>query len=156
MAWLKGKAKYGKMSYNNRDMKNFSDNSKCKFGVHTHNFGRNNCRDWGKKCFECQGMNHYAKNMVCGANNKKGSEQETGVNEVQGAENAVGALFLGKVDTGQHQNQSKKYEVTITASETDRKFKMKIDTGADVTVIGPNHWNIKRETEIAEQKISGT
>ena len=32
MAWLKGKAKYGKTSNNNnRGMKNFSDNSKCKF-----------------------------------------------------------------------------------------------------------------------------
>ena len=30
----------------------------------------------------------------------------------------------------------------ITASETNRKIKMKIDAGADVTVIGLNHLHI--------------
>ena len=69
-------------------MKIFSDNSKCKFCVRNHLFGRTNCPAWGKKCFKFQGMNHFAKSTVCGANNKKG------VNEVQGVENEVGALFI--------------------------------------------------------------
>ena len=95
VAWLKGKSKYGKTSKNNnRGMKIFSDNSKCKFCVRTHPFGRTNCPAWGKKCFKFQGMNHFAKSAVCGANNKKDSEKGKGVNEVQGVENEVGALFL--------------------------------------------------------------
>ena len=49
---------------------NFSDNSKCNFRVGIHPFGRNNCPAWGKKRFECQGMNHFAKSTVCGANTK--------------------------------------------------------------------------------------
>ena len=89
-------------------------------------------------------MKHFAKSTVCGVKTEKDSESEKGteVSEVQGVENEVGALFLGKVGTGQHQNQSKKHEVTITASETNRKIKMEIDTGADVTVIGLNHLHI--------------
>ena len=101
MAWLKGKAKYGKTSNNNnRGMKIFSDNSKCKFCVRTHPFGRNNCPAWGKKCFECQGMNHFAKSTVRGANTKKDNVKGMGENEVQGVENEAGGLFLGKVGTG--------------------------------------------------------
>ena len=145
---------YGKTSnINNRGMKNFSDNSKCKFCLCTHPFGRNNCPAGGEKYFECQGMNHFAKSAVCGANTKKNSEKGVGVNKVQGVENKAGALFLGKVGTGQHQNQAKKYEVTITASETNRKIKMKIDTDADVTIIGLNHLHIFG-TSIEKQKQS--
>ena len=84
-------------------------------------------------------MNHFAKSTVCGTFNSK-DDRGTGVNQVEGVENEVGALFLGKV--GSECNAANKYEISIRVGETNRKIKMKIDTGADVTVIGLNHLHL--------------
>ncbi len=103
IAWLKGRNKAG-TGQQDRGMKRF-DNSKdikCKFCVRTHPFGKSNCPAWGKQCYQCKGMNHFANSNTCpakGNQDKNSADKGTGVNEVRGLESGVGALFLGKVGT---------------------------------------------------------
>ena len=48
------------------------------------------------------GMNHFEKINLCGNRNKREKDKGTGVKKVQGVENKVGTLFLGKVGTGRY------------------------------------------------------
>lgn len=130
LAWLKGKSKNSAA----KGMNSYSlSETKCKFCLRQHQFGRKNCPAWGKRCHECNEVNHFAKSVIC-----KRDNVEVGVKGIQGVEAGVGALFLGEVGTA-GKVPSSTFEVSIMVEETKQTVKMKIDTGADVTVIGRNH-----------------
>ena len=119
------------------------------------------CIAWGKKCNKCQGLNHFAGSVVC--RNKSVRELNVEKNTEEEVQH-MGALFLGSIEEecSEESHEGKKdchldqmqssidsveskqlhnvvqgYEVEVLARNGPTKFK--IDTGADVSVIGVGH-----------------
>ena len=65
VAWLKGKNKNGPTHRGGMRQFNTKNESKCKFCVQSHPFGKSNCPALGKQCFACKGMNHFANSNTC-------------------------------------------------------------------------------------------
>ena len=110
----------------------------CKFCLQKHVFGRESCPAWGKKCRECGLNNHFSKSVVCKQNGEKPTHGKSD-------QEHLGALFLGSVgaekaaqlDRVQDGISGNNYEIILSAKFGRIKFK--VDTGAEVTVIGENH-----------------
>ena len=111
----------------------------CKFCLRKHVFGRESCPAWGQKCRECGYNNHFAKSVVCSKAGGK-PNHDTKIDQEH-----LGALFLGSVgaekaaqlDRVQAGIGGNNYEIILTAKFGNIKFK--VDTGAEVTVIGKSH-----------------
>ena len=117
----------------------------CKFCLRSHTYGREHCPAWQKQCHQCGGSNHFSGSVVCTKIPK--SESKSG-----GEDNRVGALFLGGVSAEScelsDESNSKPTSVSSIAENDPWEIVMptkkgsvtfKIDTGADVTVIGEQH-----------------
>ena len=121
-------------------------NRTCNFCGMMHRLGRNNCPAYGKTCTRCNKRNHFPE--VC---RSAGPPQVAAVQEVEASdEHASPDAYLGLVEEMSHDklnNETDKAE--ISALEDDKnsgmvKLKigkgeeqiwMKIDTGADVSVV---------------------
>ena len=100
-----------------------SDQRVCKFCSHRHQWGRDNCPAWGKKCKTCSKLNHFSSSSMC-----KGQQS---MDSVERDEIDMDSLFSGAIEGDV--NQNKDFEVTITTKFG--KIEAKIDSGADVTAI---------------------
>ena len=118
----------------------------CKFCSRKHKFGRGACPAWGKSCLKCGGQNHFAS--VC---TKQQTKPTTNSIASEGGEDEefpfTGVLFLGSLETGaalqvdrvQGGNQES-WEIWLPGN--NGKLKFKIDTGAEVSVIGTKQLKI--------------
>lgn len=95
----------------------------CKFCNRKHKFGRNFCPAYGKTCSSCKLLNHFHTSSICKVKNQNAID----VSE----DEYLGALFLGAVETT---NNDMSWEIEMPAISGNIHFK--IDTGADVTIIG--------------------
>eukprot|EP00794_Sanderia_malayensis_P002412 gene2412-2781_t len=113
----------------------------CKFCLRTHVFGRNNCPAAGKRCNTYQQFNHFAGSSVC---------PQTSVSEVEKNALEVENLFLGRVDLASKEKAKNATENDwqVQMKTTGGSILFKVDTGADVTVIGQQHlpqFDVSRE-----------
>ena len=104
--------------------------SRCKFCARSHMFGRDFCPAWTKECRACGKLNHFSGSEVCKARDNRRSSKNG---------ETVGALFLGGVGANNMQDNENQWIMEVPASRGSVKFK--IDTGADVSVIGINELN---------------
>ncbi len=95
----------------------------CKFCCQRHQWGRDFCPAWNKKCNKCLKKNHFSCSGLCKGREAVGNI-ETDIEE------EIDSLFLGAVD-GESKNNS--FEVSMQTKMGSIDFK--VDTGADVTVI---------------------
>lgn len=63
----------------------------CKFFLRNHPFERNNCPECEKKCYECKGINHFAKSTEYGASNSnhRDIKYRISISEVQKVNNVM-------------------------------------------------------------------
>ena len=101
--------------------------SKCKFCLLKHKWGRKFCHAWGKQCNVCGKENHLKGSIVC-------SGQVDSVRDVTREHN----LFLGAMT--EDVRKVKAFDVDVEYK--GKRLKFKIDTGADVSVIGVEHLKI--------------
>jgi len=118
--------------------------------------GRNHMKDkcpaWGKKCLKCGKNGHFAKmcktkKPVNKTNNEVSvrEEKEEGKEEiVEDEKEEVRHFFLDAADS---ENSTKAWRVEIEVKGV--KIDWKIDTGADVNIIGKSTWK-----KIGEPKLS--
>ncbi len=104
----------------------------CKFCLRTHLFGRNNCPAAGRRCNTCKQLNHFAGSSVC---------LQKSVSEVEESTLEVDNLFLGSVDLSCEDEAKNETENDwqIQMKTTGGSLLFKVDTGADVTVVGQQH-----------------
>jgi hypothetical protein len=98
----------------------------CKFCNRSHQRGTQSCPAWGRTCMACYKRNHFKGSSVC-------RKQVNFVNESTGAEEDVGALFIGSLKQRTKSPEDTSWEVEMPAAKGNILFK--IDTCADVTVI---------------------
>jgi hypothetical protein len=128
----------------NSDQKAFTSTStiECKFCNRQHVYGRNNCKAFGKRCNDCKESNHFAGSVMCKKKGKR-SEEDDEEQELSNVEALMNVLFLGSVEeledstVGAVAVEDKKLELDIFTGKGTLTFK--VDTGADVTVIGTQH-----------------
>ena len=106
---------------------NINTNLNCKYCLRSHPFGRDFCIAWGKRCNNCNNLNHFAGSEVCSNHNVK---------EVNLEEDGVNSLFLGTVKEEGKINRVKAEPWEIEMPVKKGRIKFKVDTGADATVIG--------------------
>ena len=105
----------------------------CKFCLCKHPFGRTNCPAVGKRCNTCKQLDHFAGSTIC---------PQPPVSEVEESAIEVGHLFLGHVNLGgveEVASSSTKNDWQVHMKTTGGSVLFKVDTGADVTVIGQQH-----------------
>ena len=82
----------------------------CKFCVRTHQWGRQYCPAWGKKCGACSIKNHLPGSQICKKNkNIRIVNILDYSDEDEGDDNDVNFLFLGQVETVSN-SESDEYE----------------------------------------------
>ena len=108
----------------------------CKFCLRKHPFGREKCPAWRQKCRDCDNLNHFATSSVC-----RGTENNNSSNKGQEERNHLaGELFLESVEAESTKvnrvksGSDNNWEIYLRVK--DGKIKFKIDTEAEVTVIG--------------------
>ena len=67
----------------------------CKFCLRQHAFGRKNCKAWGKKCDDCNLMNHFKGSSTCNKNSYYSNRRP---NDESPPKEGIHALFLGAVE----------------------------------------------------------
>ena len=103
----------------------------CKFCLRTHLFGRSNCPAAGKRCNVCKQLNHFAGSSVC---------PQTSVSTVEESTLEVDNLFIGSVDFNEEDTKNEtENDWQVQMKTTGGSVLFKVDTGADVTVIGQQH-----------------
>ena len=133
--YVNSRKKFGKKPFANSNFpattKNRQTPNSCKFCLRSHQFGRDYCPSWGKRCNDCKQSNHFAGSIVCPKKN---------ISEVQTTDEVrVDTLFLGSVEEGDQQETTNHSDWKITLRTKTGSIQFKIDTGADVTVIGNQH-----------------
>ena len=126
-----GSKGFGKKNY--RGKRDF--NLTCKFCSKKHQFVRRACPAFGKRCNDCGEMNHFARSIMCKPGPSVVRQIHTPENYEQ-AQKHLGALFLGFVDSYSGV-MGKEWEIKLLAKKG--KVRFKIDTRAEVSVIGLNH-----------------
>ena len=81
----------------------------CKFCVRTHQWGRQYCPAWGKKCGACGIKNHLPGSQICKKNKNIRIVNIDYSDEDEGDDNDVNFLFLGQVETVSN-SESDEYE----------------------------------------------
>ena len=85
----------------------------------------------GKRCNACKQLNHFAGSSVC---------PQTSVSEVEESTPEVDNLFIGSVDFNEEETKNEtENDWQVRMKTTGESELFKVDTGADVTVIGQQH-----------------
>ena len=74
-------------------------NKICKFCVKTHQWGRDFCPAWGKRCNTCGKLNHFSPSEIC-QQKTTNSTQDVRPGE-RGIHNDLNSLFLGTLEQAQ-------------------------------------------------------
>ena len=159
---------FGKSKQNNNTKENYNNGKRvCQFCSRAHAFGRGSCPAWGKKCHQCGQPNHFADSGRCKG---KQHEEEKKVDLTH-----LGALFLGGVEADSVSKGSevasesvqtainkltleqKRWETVVRTKQGQVPFK--IDTGAEVTVIGEKHFKqlgfLQAQLKITNKSLVG-
>ena len=107
----------------------------CRFCVRSHPYGREHCPAWGQTCSSCKQRNHFAASSIC--RKKRVQEiQDTSPDADQLGPFLVNSLFLGSIND---QDTTAVRDWTVSLKTNNGSLNLKIDTGADVSVIGEDH-----------------
>ncbi|XP_058448832.1 uncharacterized protein K02A2.6-like [Malaya genurostris] len=125
--------------------------SRCKFCGDVHEFSKGACPALGKRCHRCNEKNHFEK--VCRATEKSKNNRSRRVREVKddNSEEECSRNEESSDESEQEYEISKIFDNTDkgggVAAELDFKFKNSwksvlcdLDTGANTSLIGFNHW----------------
>ena len=154
----------GRGSYNNNrgvgSNNGFNRLDTCKFCLRKHRWGKKYCPAWLKKCSKCGKDNHFSGSEVCKETEAADAISIEGKRHERELREDVDALFLGSIEEdelGLVVDSTKKFEININAPKGIVKFK--VDTGADVTVIGPKElgkFNIEmKELQATKKTLKG-
>lgn len=124
----------------------------CKFCLGKHEFKKELCPAWGKKCRKCKKIGHFE--LACFKLNKKQFNEMK--NETQDEEESdEGELMIRSIKTGAYQEGSRIFaEVELFVNNYWLEWKCQLDTGADESVIGME--TLKKLLNDDEPKIKKT
>ena len=119
------------------EQKASSQQKPCKFCCRQHQWGREFCPAWNKKCNTCSRLNHFSNSIVCRGKEEVPSEE-------------MGSLFLGSLNGPENVNET--FEIEMQVSKGTLSFK--VDTGADASAISDKHLDLMgiKETEIKQTR----
>ena len=109
---------------------------KCKYCGQSHEFGKQKCPAYGKKCSKCAKMNHFA--AVC----KQSQKQVHMVHDVSSSDESIMHIdhYVGSVKT-----HGKQLVVSLELSQektrTGKILPCQLDTGTSVNVISDRDYN---------------
>ena len=145
---------HSKMHQSNRQSTHNNKNNirtlQCKFCTRTHPFGRDSCPAWGQTCAVCKQKNHFAASQVCRMRkNIREVREETHYEENDPNHLLVNSIFLGSVKDVE--KNAKDWKINVLTKKGN--ITLKIDTGADVSLIGPQHL---KQMGLTQKEIQNT
>ena len=112
-----------------------SENQICTKCSHRHD--KRKCPAYGKECYKCKGVNHFAaccKNKSKNVYRKQVNTVASAVTDSDSDEPHSQSLFVGVVDRHDKGRQERK-EMSMTMNIGEQRVKIKLDTGAQCNVM---------------------
>lgn len=126
---------------------------KCKFCGNEHEFVKGACPAYGKKCYRCNGKNHFEKVCRKQPRNVKEIKDMSSINDTSSEDEEQ--YMIGKVIDNSSNGGSVAAELLLKYDSKWKKVLCEIDTGASTCLIGQDQlWNLwKSSLKIPASKI---